>query len=440
MGWDKTPGLGANESSTSSASELSNRSTSAHVAKFGAGEHHARQPWELRVDRRYNEKILRKVNDIVTNNLYREDLSKTVWPKALEAHRNEILQSKTLLDLFRSMNAAIAELQSSHCEFLTSNDEIFYFLHDHFGRFRSELRLKKNDFVGFVTGPPRFAFNQVRYVLDGSPAAKSGIQSGDLIISINEQPYFGQINLLNKANKNIAVVVERDGKRLNLTVPVVKIDQYEAYIEAMKKGVTTFEVDKYKLGYVHVWCGGGAFHDAFGEAMSKVHDTDGLILDLRDGYGAIGSESLGVFFCPSAAFPPITMQERNGKTHHEYYSYDKPLVVLINDGARSGKELLANALKVSRRATLLGIPTAGAVLAGKLFSVDKRCALYLAVEDVAIGNERLEGHGVTPDIVIGDRLCESGRREQLEKAKAVIVDLIKQGGSHQSAGNGIWQR
>lgn len=391
-----------------------------------AGTSRSWQPWEFRVNREYSEQILRKVDEIVSDNLYSQDLSKNVWPKALEAHRKEILESKTLLDLFRSLNSAIGKLNSSHCEFATSNDEIFYFLHDLFGRWNHKMRLEPNDFVGFVTGPPRYAFNQVRYVLDDSPAAKAGIQIGDVIVSIDGQPYVGQMNLLNKAKKTVAVSIDRAGKPLTIDVPVIKSDQYKAYIEAMKKSVTTFNVDNYKLGYVHDWCGGSDSHDELDEAVSKLHDSDGLILDLRDGYGGNSSQDLDVFFRPEPGFPPFIVKQRDGKTRTEFESYDKPLVAIINDGARSGKELMANTLKLSNRAKLVGIPTAGAVLAGKLFPIDKRCALYLAVNDVTVGTVRLEGHGVQPDFEIGDRLCEEGHHEQLEKAKSVLVDLIKQ--------------
>jgi len=104
-------------------------------------------------------------------------------------------------------------------------------------------------------------------------------------------------------------------------------------------------------------------------------------------------------------------------------------VVLINGGSRSGKELLAYSFKAAGRARLVGENTAGAVVAGRLYPLDGKCALYLAVCDITLEGkqkDRLEGVGVAPDIVvlnknhdqIGYGLQLSSAFEALEKQLA----------------------
>jgi C-terminal processing protease CtpA/Prc len=67
--------------------------------------------------------------------------------------------------------------------------------------------------AGFVTGPPRFADNQVRYVLDDSPAAGAGIQVGDKILAVNGRQWIGVESFAGYAGKPVSIAIEREGKR-----------------------------------------------------------------------------------------------------------------------------------------------------------------------------------------------------------------------------------
>jgi carboxyl-terminal processing protease len=80
------------------------------------------------------------------------------------------------------------------------------------------------------------------------------------------------------------------------------------------------------------------------------------------------------------------------------------MAVLINGGTRSGKEIMAFGLKRSKRATLFGDTTAGYVVGGKYNPIDSRAILYLAVVDIKLAGEQLEGKGVSPDVAVADVL------------------------------------
>jgi hypothetical protein len=77
----------------------------------------------------------------------------------------------------------------------------------------------------------------------------------------------------------------------------------------------------------------------------------------------------------------------------------KPVAMLINGGTRSGKEVLAYGFKKYRLGELIGTRTEGAVLAATAFLIGSGL-LLLAVEDVRVDGERLEGVGVTPTIEV----------------------------------------
>src|SRR5262249_24577352 len=100
----------------------------------------------------------------------------------------------------------------------------------------------------------------------------------------------------------------------------------------------------------------------------------------------------------------------------------KPLLVLINGGSRSGKELIAFAIQKQRRGALVGERTAGAVVAGSLFPLSDKSLLYLAVLDVRVEGKRLEGVGVAPDVAVPDDLpYAAGADPQLEKALSLAA-------------------
>ena len=100
-------------------------------------------------------------------------------------------------------------------------------------------------------------------------------------------------------------------------------------------------------------------------------------------------------------------------------------MVLIDGGSRSGKEPVARALQRHGRAVLVGERTAGAVLAGQPFLLSDGSLMFLAVEDVRVDGERLEGTGVTPDVPVpSDLPYAAGRDPQLDRALGVAAGAL----------------
>jgi len=384
-------------------------------------------PADYYTSRDYNLKILNKVDDLVQKHLYSKKLVQSAWIPAVKRGREAVLQSKNLSDLFKSINAILAELKSSHCEFVTRNDETFYFLHDLFGSFNKKLLVPIVD-AGFVTGPPRFAHDQVRYVLDDSPAAGAGIQVGDKILAVNGRPWIGVESFAGYAGKPISIAIEREGKRFSVSLTPKRHDAYQAYVNAITKSNSIRLRQGYKIGYVHYWCGNRDAHDAFEKVLSShnIANSDALILDLRDGYGGNSIEDVEYFYRNALNTPEFLMIGRDGKTIGSREYYDKPVVALINDGSRSGKELLAFSLQRAKRAKLIGTNTAGAFLGGHLDVLDDKTALYLAVADCTVDGTRLEGLGVAPDIVVPDDGNQTGKEKQIAAAMDEIIRILNE--------------
>jgi len=179
--------------------------------------------------------------------------------------------------------------------------------------------------------------------------------------------------------------------------------------------------DHARIGYVHVWSYASHRYQAALEdliADGTLRDADALVWDLRDGWGGAQPEYLDLF---DARAPTMQVTDRDGKTGIVGVKWRKPVAMLINGGTRSGKEVLAFGFKEYRLGELIGSRTEGAVLAATAFLIGGEGLLLLAVEDVRVDGQRLEGVGVEPTIEVAfDPRYAAGRDPQLERAVQLL--------------------
>lgn len=211
-------------------------------------------------------------------------------------------------------------------------------------------------------------------------------------------------------------------KPLNLRVTPRRMNPRREWLEHQRHGSRIIERDGKKIAYIPIFSLIGK------EPQNLLRDlvfggppvgkdfrfADALLLDLRDGWGGYDREFVD-FFNPYA--PEFRSIRQDGRERIEDARWQKPLFLLVNGGTRSGKEMAAYVLKKHGRGTVLGERTAGAVLGGTLHELSDGSCLYLAIHDVMVDNERLEGRGVPPDVTIEDRLPYAvGGDTQLNKA------------------------
>src|SRR5881296_859211 len=116
---------------------------------------------------------------------------------------------------------------------------------------------------------------------------------------------------------------------------------------------------------------------------------------------------------------------RDGSARVTDTQWRKPVALLVDSRTRSGKEILAWGFLRHGYGPVIGERTAGAVMMGMGFPIGSSALLYLAVQDVSVDGERLEGRGVTPSIEVPSPLRYSqGRDPQLERAIEVLLDRI----------------
>ena len=121
----------------------------------------------------------------------------------------------------------------------------------------------------------------------------------------------------------------------------------------------------------------------------------------------------------------MTLTERDGDRDVVNGRWRKPVVLLINGGTRSGKEVLAHGFKKYALGHVVGTRSAGALLAGRAYLMSDGSLLLLAVADVSVDGERLEGRGVTPTVTVPfDIRYAQGSDPQLARAIELLTQPV----------------
>ncbi|MBN8945325.1 MAG: PDZ domain-containing protein [Rhizobiales bacterium] len=264
------------------------------------------------------------------------------------------------------------------------------------------------------------------YVYDGSPADKAGIRTGDEILGVDGQPFHEIASFRPRVDQFVGVQLRRtaQGEPLTIAVPVIAVRPAAMLRGAIRSSARIVERDGRRLGYVRIWSYAvPGVHRLLAELLTTtLRDADGLILDMRGRWGGAPPDAAEMFV---GRAPAMELVGRDGRIVTANMRWQKPVVGLIDAGARSGMEILAFALKKAG-VPLVGTRTAGALLAGRAYVMGDDSLLIAAVMDVRVDGVRLEGVGVAPDIEVAfDRRYAGGADPQLERALSVLAERLR---------------
>jgi len=201
--------------------------------------------------------------------------------------------------------------------------------------------------------------------MDESPAAKVGIQAGDVISAIEGKSTAGMSvsdvssKLRGAMGTSIKVTINRDGeepREVTLTRETIKIDSVSGRLEG-------------DFGYLRISTfnenTGRELNDTIKRLMGEKPGLKGFVLDMRNNGGGLLTAAIDV----SDAFlegGEIVSQRGRGPEQIERYAAKPgdltgglPVVVLINYGSASASEIVAGALKDHDRAVIVGLTSFG---------------------------------------------------------------------------------
>ncbi|MBF5046247.1 PDZ domain-containing protein [Aggregicoccus sp. 17bor-14] len=341
------------------------------------------------------------------------------------AHAGYAREAKGADDFTRLTRAALAELHTSHTAYYPSDSVEHPQLRAIFGAalkgpWRSPPRAVS---VGIdVVELPEGLI--VRHVFAASPARAAGLLRGDRLLEADGRPFHPVRSFAGKAGKDVKLTVERErgAPPLQLTVRPRSVDPKAEWLQAQEKGSEVVQVAGKRIAYQPLFSCAGTEHQDLLEAtlQGAFKDADALVLDFRDGWGGCNPDFVNLF---NPLLPVLRFSGRDGRANSWSPGWKRPVVLLVNGNARSGKELVAFSLQRHHAATLVGERTAGAVMAGRAFALSDGSLLYLAVQDGQVDGVRLEGRGVPVDVAVEAALpWAAGKDPQRERALHVAAE------------------
>lgn len=376
--------------------------------------------------------------ETVNDNFYDTNFNSVDWAALGEQYQPQVAQAPSSEEKAALINEMLAKLQTSHTHLYTADEPAYYQLLGIFYPRLPDLQAQlqatfpdgKVDYVGIglVTHHTE-GKTFVKAIFDGGPAAAAGLQVGDQILSVAGQPLQPIQSFLDKADQPITMQVQRSAdpdSQQEITVTPKQYDGITMFLDAMSDSVDVIERSGRQIGYIHIWSyAGDQYQQKLEEELiyGRLKDADALVLDLRDGWGGAPLTALNLY---TARGPSLTHIRRDGRASTYQPHWDKPVVMLVNEGSRSAKEILAYGFQQYDIGPVVGSPTPGAVVAGRAFLMPDNSLLYVAVGDVYLDETvRLEGMGVTPDIVVPFPIeYAQGADPQKDQAIATALDAI----------------
>jgi carboxyl-terminal processing protease len=263
--------------------------------------------------------------------------------------------------------------------------------------------------------------------IEGSPAFRAGIKSGDLITRIDDAPVKGMTmdqavrRMRGEPNTKVVLTIFRKAENRSFPVTITRAEIRTQSVRAklVEPGYGWVRLSQFQDNSV----------DDFVRKVEELYKQDpnlkGLVLDLRNNGGGLLDGAIAI----SAAFLPrdAVVVSTNGQVPDskavfratpEHYvrraagdplrrlpdAVKKvPLVVLVNEGSASASEIVAGALQDHKRATVMGAQTfgKGSVQTVRPLSADTALKITTARYYTPSGRS-IQAKGIVPDLWIDE--------------------------------------
>jgi carboxyl-terminal processing protease len=321
----------------------------------------------------------------------------------------------------------LAELKTSHTRYYTKLDPGYYILQVVFGKPDAH-----RNGIGVVTKKIEERYHVIA-VMKSTSAEKAGILLGDWLVEVDGHPFHPIRSFENKADQELELIVQRgplESTRQKLKVTPVDMKEKDRLGNDSHASLKIIEYKGRRFAYVRLWwLRGVEMKNALEYGIYRANQTEGIIIDIRDGFGGdMGYEFIAPFL--QYGLGEVTVESTGRQqTFKSTAGCNKPVVVLINGGSRSGKETLAYLFKKTGRGVLVGERTAGYVTGGRKKDISSDSFLYYGAFMMLLDGKCLEGVGVEPDVLVPfDVRFAAGKDIQLERAKDEMVKLIEESG------------
>ena len=274
-------------------------------------------------------------------------------------------------------------------------------------------------------------FIKVISPMDGTPAAKAGIQSGDFITHVNGESVLGLLlddaveKMRGPIGSEIIITVVREGTPEPFDVSIIRDTIKVTAVKGRVVGhtvvlrITTFN-DQTTSGL-------NAELKKGIDELGGIDKLDGVVLDLRNNPGGLLNEAITVSDAFLDKGEIVSTRGRDPASGERYNATagdlinGKPIVMLINGGSASASEIVAGALQDHRRAIVVGTKSFGKGSVQTLIPLGGDGAMRLTTARYYTPSGRsIQALGFSPVIVVNQPPVDPADAAKPEEPKSAV--------------------
>jgi carboxyl-terminal processing protease len=280
--------------------------------------------------------------------------------------------------------------------------------------------------------------------IDDTPAFKAGVESGDIILKIDEQSTINMtledaVDLMRgKVGTPISITIVRKSENKPIKIDIIRdiIKIQSVYAKTINEEILYLRISSFMDMKI-----ASELKKYIQEHKAK---TKGIVLDLRNNPGGQLGQAIDTvdLFVDDGII--VSQKGRDARDDEEFTASssntatDVPMVVLVNGGSASASEIVSGGLQDSKRAVIVGETTFGKGSVQRIIPItdDGSEAIKLTIAKYYLPSGRtIQAKGIIPDITVAPgevvskdesafKIKEADMRNHLEE-ELVKVDTKK---------------
>jgi carboxyl-terminal processing protease len=247
--------------------------------------------------------------------------------------------------------------------------------------------------------------------IEGSPAAKAGIEPGDVIrrvdgVDVGPLEFDDAVaRMQGPPQSEVVLVIERKGREMTFKIRRARYELKPVEGKLLEDGVGYIKIRLFSATT------DGMLGDLLDQLNAKAKGLRGVVLDIRRNPGGLLDQGIRVadrFLAEGLIVKTVgkgghVMDEAKAHKNGTWLGF--PMVVVVDGATASAAEIVAGSLQDHGRAVILGTQTFGKGSVQTVIDLDgcgaKPCGLKLTVARYYTPSGRsIQGQGITPDVVV----------------------------------------
>lgn len=279
--------------------------------------------------------------------------------------------------------------------------------------------------------------------IDDTPADRAGIQAGDLIIQIDNQPTRQILPeqaadlMRGEPGTQITVTIAREGREpfdVTITREVIAISSVRHRM--LEPGYAYLRISQFRVNTAN------EMEEEIAEIYEENDEVKGIILDLRNNPGGVLQASVGVVDAFIDQGRIVYTEGRIEGNDMEFMATtntvapEVPVVVLINNGSASASEIVAGALQDHGRAIIMGTRSFGKGSVQTVMPLAEQRAIKLTTSLYFTPSGRsIQAQGIDPDIVVENAFVTRRSRSVAQVSESDLPNRLDNANDEEADNN-----